>query len=164
MLTYLLCHFTSITLSYFQFSTVIKIDLIQENTTINYYSVMQDYDWENLFNSFLCNCSDWDQSDLAQYARNLFNLKDNQFEDAVTINQLLTELIKINKTYEFYNTYYFYYDPYNQYKQYDKVDHIHHGYIIKDIFTDKRFQKFWTYSFNKSINSNKIKVIFYYKS
>ena len=159
MALYLLDQFSSITKSYFQFSTVIKIDLIQENTTINYYTVIQDYEWETLFKNFLCNCSDWDRSDLAQYAKNLFNIKD-EFKDAVTINNLLNELIKINKTGGFYTKYYFHYDPYNHFRPYNKVDHIHQGYFIKDIFTDKRFQKFWTYSFNKTINNEKAKVIY----
>ena len=152
MVTFLLSQFSSMTLSYFQFSIVTKIDILDMDSHINYYTFLREDNWLDTFLAFACNCSGWEPDYIIN--TKLFNLTQRRQVDidAITIEQLLNVLIKANLTYQFHNHYYFYYN-------YDVTNHIHQGYMVKDIYNPIRLTKFWTYNFNRTINKN-IKVIY----
>ena len=157
MVTFLLSQFSSMTLSYFQFSIVTKIDILEMNSHINYYTVLKEDNWLNTYLAFARNCSGWDRDYIIN--TKLFNLTHRGQVDveAITIEQLLNVLIKVNLTYQFHNQHHFYYNCETSFKQYNVTNHIHQGYIVKDIFTPIRLTKFWTYNINRTINK-KIKV------
>ena len=156
MVTFLLSQFSSMTLSYLQFSIVKKIDIFEIDLHIDYYTVVKEDNWITTFMTFDCNCSDVDNKYISN--TKLFNLTEGQVTIvAITIEQLLNVLIKVNLTNQFHNYYPFYYNFARSFKPYEVTNHIHQGYMVKDIYTNVRLKRFWTYNFNKTINK-RIKV------
>ena len=149
MVTFLLSQFASITIAYFQYSTVIKIDLIQQDTKINYYTVLEADYWKSVFWTFLPR---------NKISKEEFHLFGEQLKLKKTNNEFIDKLLiasmYLNLTHEFYNANPFFDNPQNLYVR----NHIHQGYIIKEIFTNTRMTKFWTYKLNRSIKK-RIKVI-----
>ena len=157
MVTFLLSQFSSMTLSYFQFSIVTKIDILEMDSHINYYTVLKEDNWLDTFLKFACNCSGWKPDYIIK--TKLFNLthRSQVNTDAITIEQLLNVLIKVNLTNQFHNHHHFYYNYETSFKQYNVTNHIHQGYMVKDIIFPIRLTKFRTYNLNRTINK-KIKV------
>ena len=155
MVTFLLSQFSSMTLSYFQFSIVTKIDILKIDSHINYYTVLKEDNWLHTFMTFDCNCSGWHYEYIIN--KKLFNLTDWQQvnTDQITIEKLLKVLIKVNLTYQFYNNYPFYNNYERSFEPYDVTNHIHQGYMVKDFYNPIRLTKFWTYNINRTINKRK---------
>ena len=155
MVTFLLCQFVSITFTYFNFPTVKKIDLTQEDIKIDYYTVLKDEDWLDAFQA-LFGKSSVPKYQYYFYLSRLFKIR-SLHDYALTIDQLLLKVIMLNLSDEFYNRDTFY----NNNDDGDKINtsnHIHQGYIIKDIYSNIRVTKFWTYKLNKTIEK-RIKVV-----
>ena len=166
MVTFFLSQFSSITLSYFNYENVTKIDLMEEDIKINYYTELRDERWIDLFEEFYCNnrsikrvlCYD----ELLDYLRKLLN-KDINYsygDNELTIDQLLDELIKFNLLEQFYNVEILNYTQDSEDGKYKMINHIYQGYIIKDIYTNVKPAKYWTYYFNKTIKE--MKKVYYF--
>ena len=160
MVTLLLSQFSSMTLLYFNYSIVTKIDLVKEDKHINYYTFLKEDNWLSTFNTFMsfnCNCSYYN----SDYIMKVFDLSHRQqvYSDYCTIQELLNVLIELNMTKHFYNYYPFYKNRWKKFRTSDAIilDHIHQGYIVKNIYTSFRLKKFWTYNLNRTINK-KLKV------
>ena len=158
MVTFLLSQFSSMTLSYFQFSIVTKIDILKMDSHISYYSVLKQNEWLYTFKAIVRNSSEYNYKNTI--FTKLFNLTESQMRmSAISIEKLLNVLIKVNLTNQFHNNYPFYYNAENFFKPYDITNHIHQGYMVKDIYSPKRLTKFWTYNINRTLNK-RIEVIY----
>ena len=160
------------TLSYFHYPTVTKIDLIKKDTHLDYYTVLKHQDYittMKIFEDKYCNCTEgeyWQWLWKLVNVTDLGNIETGHYTKLhnIRVDHLLNVLIKLNLTYQFYDVYRFYYNDRTSkyYSVNDQKNLIHYGYIVKDIY-HKDLIKFWTYKMNRKIDK-KLEVNTFYSN
>ena len=157
MVSYLTTHFALITISYFHYSVVTKIDILadNENKPINYYTLIKGETGARLWTNFNYNstykiplCEKYPEFCKSYYPSN-----------HTWINELMTKFIQLNMIDQVYNPYFFNYRFYLSNKPYKPLNIenlVHRGYIYKDIFSLTKVRKILDFSFEQD-NRKKIK-------
>ena len=163
MVTFLLSQFASITIAYFHYPTSTKIDIIQEDININYYTVLRDISGYEVFKLFKCPLPRCDLL-FRLYLYKILNANDLQL-DYLNIDQILIQLIKQNITYKF-NRFHKHIKPLNllninENVTYNQSNLLHRGYIANDIYTNIFLARFWTFNFNQTINQLRKVFLFF---
>ena len=154
---YLATHFAMITISYFHYSVVTKIDILSdnENKPINYYTILKGEEGVRLWTRFYAN-----STSIKYLCEKYPDFCDKDYRSNQTwMNELLKNLIQLKMIDQFNNPYYFNYQPNN--KLYNTDNLVHRGYIRKDTFSLTKVRKFWTYYLNKTIEK-RLQVSFIY--